>query len=310
MKPFISICTPTFNRRPFIPMMIKCFENQTYPKDRIEWIIIDDGTDKIEDLVKNIKQVKYFHYPEKMNLGKKRNEMHDKCSGDFIIYMDDDDYYPPTRIAHAVETLLMNPDAMCAGCSEMYIFFKHIDKMFQFGPYGPNHATAASFAFRKELLLTSRYDDTAAIAEEGSFLKQYTVPFVQLDVLQTILVFSHTHNSFDKRKMLESPNKYMRMSERKVTDFIKNDKYCWHFFMVAIDKLLEQYEAGLPKYKPEVLKQMADLTVKRTTKLYENKIMELTRENNELKTKNAYLENKITEVISNAVRQYKSTQDK
>jgi len=291
-------------------MMIKCFENQTYPKDRIEWIIIDDGTDKIEDLVKDIKQIKYFHYPEKMNLGKKRNEMHDKCSGDFIIYMDDDDYYPPTRISHAVETLLMHPEAMCAGCSEMYIFFKHIDKMFQFGPYGPNHATAASFAFRKELLLTSRYDDNAAVAEESEFLKQYTVPFVQLDVLKTILVFSHIHNSFDKRKMLEVPNKYVKMSEKKVSDFIKDDNFCWHFFLVAIDKLLEQYEAGLPKYKPEVLKQMEDLTIKRTTKLYENRIMELTRENNELKTKNAYLENKIKEVISNAVMQYKSSQDK
>jgi len=56
--PFVSICTPTFNRRPFIPFMIKCFEQQTYPKDRIEWIIIDDGTDPIVDLVTHIKQVK------------------------------------------------------------------------------------------------------------------------------------------------------------------------------------------------------------------------------------------------------------
>ena len=64
--PFVSICTPTFNRRPFIPFMIKCFEHQTYPKERIEWIIIDDGTDPIEDLVKDIEQVKYFYYEEKI----------------------------------------------------------------------------------------------------------------------------------------------------------------------------------------------------------------------------------------------------
>ena len=59
-RPFVSICTPTFNRRPFIAAMIKCFEQQDYPKDRMEWIIIDDGTDKIGDLVKHIPQVKYF----------------------------------------------------------------------------------------------------------------------------------------------------------------------------------------------------------------------------------------------------------
>ena len=29
--PFVSVCTPTFNRRPFIEYMIKCFLNQDYP---------------------------------------------------------------------------------------------------------------------------------------------------------------------------------------------------------------------------------------------------------------------------------------
>ena len=31
-QPFVSVCTPTFNRRPFIEMMFQCFRNQTYPK--------------------------------------------------------------------------------------------------------------------------------------------------------------------------------------------------------------------------------------------------------------------------------------
>ena len=106
--PFVSICTPTFNRRPFIPQMIKCFNHQTYPKSHIEWIIIDDGTDKIEDLVKDIKEVKYFKYDEKLSLGKKRNISHSKTNGEIIIYFDDDDYYPPERISHAVEELFIN----------------------------------------------------------------------------------------------------------------------------------------------------------------------------------------------------------
>ena len=60
----------------------------------MEWIIIDDGTDKIKDLVQDIPNVKYFAYDEKMPLGKKRNLMHEKSEGDIIVYMDDDDYYP------------------------------------------------------------------------------------------------------------------------------------------------------------------------------------------------------------------------
>jgi glycosyltransferase involved in cell wall biosynthesis len=84
LLPFVSICTPTFNRRPFIPSMIKCFEHQDYPKDRIEWIIVDDGSDKIGDLVKHIPQVKYYAIENKLLLGKKRNLMHEKTKGDKV----------------------------------------------------------------------------------------------------------------------------------------------------------------------------------------------------------------------------------
>ena len=70
--PKVSVCTPTFNRRPFIPTLIKCFNNQTYPKHLIEWIIVDDGTDHIEDLVVDHPNVKYFKYDTKMTLGKKK----------------------------------------------------------------------------------------------------------------------------------------------------------------------------------------------------------------------------------------------
>ena len=157
--PYVSVCTPTFNRRPFIESMIKCFQGQDYPKDRMEWIIIDDGTDKIGDLVKDVPRVKYFAYDTKMSLGEKRNIMHQKSCGGIIVYMDDDDYYPPQRVSHAVEKLKATPEALCAGSSEIYIYFKHIQKLYQFGPYGPNHATAGTFAFRRQLLNVTRYAD-------------------------------------------------------------------------------------------------------------------------------------------------------
>ena len=64
-----------------------CFKNQTYPKHRLEWIIVDDGTDKIKDLIdeetfhkSNISQLR------KNDLRKKRNYMHEKSSGSYCIY--------------------------------------------------------------------------------------------------------------------------------------------------------------------------------------------------------------------------------
>jgi glycosyltransferase involved in cell wall biosynthesis len=322
--PFVSVCTPTFNRRPFIPMIIKCFLQQDYPLDHVEWIIIDDGTDKIGDLVQDLPQVKYFSYDEKMPLGKKRNLMHEKATGDFIVYMDDDDYYPPNRISHAIDTLKKNPGALCAGSSEMYIYFKHIRKMYQVGPYGPNHSTAATFAFRKELLKLTSYDDDACLAEEKHFLRNYTIPFVQLNPMNSILVFSHIHNSYDKKNMLDTLNKYIKPSQKSVDDFVKDDEIKT-FFLKDIDKILKDYEPGNPINKPDVKKQMDELIElrrnrintmnsqeKQTTeqKLYEQtmNIQGLTTENRMLKEKVNYLESKIKTMIEETIQLRKKCQ--
>jgi glycosyltransferase involved in cell wall biosynthesis len=333
--PFVSVCTPTFNRRPFVPIMIKCFEHQTYPKDKIEWIIVDDGTDKIEELVSHIPQVKYFKFDNKLTLGKKRNISNDNAKGDIIIYMDDDDYYPPERISHAVETLRNNPKAMCAGSSAMFIHFKHINKMLQFGPYGPNHATAATFAFRKEFLKQSRFDEDSSVAEEKKFLKDYTVPFAQLDPKKSILVFSHNHNSFDKKELLNhGPNPNVHETTVTPIDLVKEPEIL-KFFMEDIDKLLDEYEPGRPENKPDVTKQLQKIKETRETMIKEqlqqqtaynetlNKIQmlsnsqsvqntnndqiymiqQLTIENGELKNKIQYLEGKIKQLINEKIQE-------
>lgn len=327
--PFVSICTPTFNRRPFIPAMLKCFDHQTYPKDKMEWIIVDDGTDPIEDLVTNHPQIKYYKYDTKMSLGEKRNLMHTKTKGSIIVYMDDDDYYPPERVSHAVHRLQHAPTALCAGSSEMYIYFKDMDKMYQFGPYGEQHATAATFAFRRELLQETSYDNNVAVGEEKHFLKNYTIPFVQLDPLKTILVFSHNHNSFDKRILLEKPNNFIKESSKKVNDFVKED-YAYNFFVTEIDNLLKKYEPGDPKHKPDVLNHI-NLTTKMKSQMedhlsnakkqmekqmqenimkvrnqYENRLSQLTMENIKLTDKNKYLESKIKEIIGEKIKQKSS----
>ena len=326
--PFVSICTPTFNRRPFVPMMIKCFEHQTYPKDRLEWIIIDDGTDKIEELVTHIPQVKYYKFDEKLTLGKKRNISNEKAIGDIIVYMDDDDYYPPERVSHAVEKLQKNQNALCAGSSAMLIYFKHVNKMYQFGPYGPNHSTAATFAFKRELLKKTKFNEDAAVAEEKFFLKDYTIPFVQLDSNKSILVFSHIHNSFDKKELLNQlPNKFVNEVATKPSDLIK-DQEILKFFMEDIDSILDNYEPGKIENKPDVTKELKIIKEKKERMMneqlikqqeYQNNmnpqilqqklneqshiIQQLILENNQFREKIQYLENTIKKLINNKIQE-------
>lgn len=264
--PFVSVCTPTFNRRPFIPILLEIFRHQDWPRDAIEWIIVDDGTDKIDDILQgplatDLKPViRYFSLDSKMNLGAKRNFMHDQVRGDFIVYMDDDDYYPPCRIRHAIDTLKKYPEALCAGSSIIHVYFHHIQRIIEFGPYGPYHATAGTFAFRRELLSLSRYQDHACLAEEKHFLKNYTIPLVQLDPLKTILVFSHRHNTFDKKKLLcrgiQGP--FVHETTKQVGDFLEEEPIR-SFFIDRLDRELIQYSAGEPAMKPDVLQQTQEI---------------------------------------------------
>jgi len=288
--------------------------------------------DKIEDLVNNIVNVKYFKYDEKMTLGKKRNLMHEKSSGEIIVYMDDDDYYPPERVSHAVEMLQKNPRVLIAGSSEMHIYFKHIQKMYQFGPYGPSHATAATFAFRREYLKQSLYENETSCAEEKNFLKGFNVPMIQLDTQKTILVFSHIHNSLDKKLLLnDAPNKFVKESRFGVNDFIKNEELK-QFYMEDVDATLSDYEPGRPENKPDVMKQIEEMKKKREEMIashrqqqmkqqipiqyaiqnYEKTIQDqnaiindIMKENRELKNKVDYLDKKIKQLINDRIAELK-----
>jgi hypothetical protein len=88
--------------------------------------------------------------------------------------------------------------------------------------------------------------------------------------MKTILVFSHEHNTFDKRKMLENPHPdYLKDSPKTVNDFIKfkDEDPIKDFFLNKIDKLLENYEPGLPKMKPDVLEQIKKIEAERAEML-------------------------------------------
>ena len=116
--PFVSICTPTFNRRPFIKTMFECFKNQDYPKNRMEWIIVDDSKEDYSNMMpihENILYFKadpneylkkidfqhddekvmwnYFHKSNKLTKGFLRDYAVGMTSYDYIFHLDVDTIY-------------------------------------------------------------------------------------------------------------------------------------------------------------------------------------------------------------------------
>lgn len=223
-RPFVSVLTPTYNRRKFIPHLITCFKHQDYPQNRMEWIIFDDGTDKVKDLfdASGLTNVHYYSEDIKLNIGAKRNKLNELAKGDIIVCMDDDDYYPPERVPHVVLRLSTNPQFDICGSTELYMYFSDNKKIYKIGPYMANHATNGTMAYRRRYFDTHKYDETVTHAEETSFLKRYTEPLHQLDPFKVMLVMSHSENTFDKKKLREQNNPMFKLTGMKIKDFIKN----------------------------------------------------------------------------------------
>lgn len=87
-----SIIVPTYNREKYLYKCINSVLDQTY--DKFELIIIDDGsTDNTEKLVKKYhdKRISYFKN-DNNGIGYSRNFGIDKAKGDYIFFLDSDDY--------------------------------------------------------------------------------------------------------------------------------------------------------------------------------------------------------------------------
>jgi glycosyltransferase involved in cell wall biosynthesis len=231
--PFVSIVTPTYNRRRFIPSLIKMVQTQTYPRNKMEWIVYDDGQEEVRDLFEAMRHdlptLNFIWSEDKMTLGEKRNRLNQEAKGDIIVAMDDDDFYFPERVQEAVMALTMNPDVHLAGSSEVYMYFTDTREIWKAGPYFSRHATNGTMVWTKDYARTHRYNETVAFAEERSFLDEFINPLIQLNPKKVMLVMSHTDNTFDKTELRKIKNPLLQKTDLKMSDFIK-DTELYDFF--------------------------------------------------------------------------------
>lgn len=251
--PFVSVLTPTYNRRAWFPMAVHCFKHQTYPQDRMEWIILDDSDpdQTVGDLVKDMKNVRYVRHETRLKLGRKRNMLLELAKGDILAHQDDDDYYPPERIAKAVRVLQGNKMVQIVASSMMYMYFISDGAVLSFGPYGPQHATAATFVFKRSLYEESpKFDDDAEKAEEKRFLRNYSFPMHQANPWDTILVMSHNRNTVDKNKLRETPERCKAQDTKVVLKgFLGKDKWALNFIKEKTAEAQKQL-ASIPRLAP------------------------------------------------------------
>tara|TARA_Y100000816_G_C26098426_1_gene581701 strand:+ start:322 stop:2133 length:1812 start_codon:yes stop_codon:yes gene_type:complete len=261
-KPLVSLLTPTFNRRPYFKTLFKCILAQDYPLDRIEWVIGDDGTDKINDLVDTfkaqggIKNINYISYEEKLKLGDKRTRIAKAAQGDILIHIDDDDYYPPQRVSHAVDVLLTS-GKLVAYTPVIHIYFKHNKELRNVGPFPLYCAPEASFAYRREVLIAAAFSNTDSVAEGIGFLKMCQDSFAELTPRSTIVCFSHNGSSVPKsaftEKNADGKGKYSNVKETalEMTDLVRDPEILTDY-LLNIDREVHDYAYTDPALKADI----------------------------------------------------------
>lgn len=101
----VSVIIPVYNAEKYIKTCITSVLNQTYKN--IEVIVVNDGSkDNSEEEILKIKdeRIKYF-YKENSGCGDTRNFGIDKAMGEFIYFIDSDDYIDETMIEKLVNSI-------------------------------------------------------------------------------------------------------------------------------------------------------------------------------------------------------------
>ena len=200
--PSVSIVTITRDRRAFIPLAKYCFIAQSYPAEKMEWVIVDDGNDQIKDLVSDIPQVKYILSDEKLTIGAKRNLAVSSCSHDIIVMMDDDDVYPNNSVLTRVANMLAEPRKECLFSTVIPCYEIHQKKSFMNAPpvrlAMGERVSEATLCFTRKFWNDRKFPDKQ-IAEAGEFISGRETQCREFSPQDIIVSLIHKKNTSSRK---------------------------------------------------------------------------------------------------------------
>jgi GR25 family glycosyltransferase involved in LPS biosynthesis len=209
--PSVSIITPTYKRRAIFSMAIFNFENFNYPKNKMEWIIVDDSPEDkdVGDLLPNSKNIKFIRMSnndgEPMTIAMKRNIAVSNSSNSIIIHMDDDDYYPPESILARVKILLKYKSVGIECCGSTLIgTYNLLKNESSMSSDGPISLSEASMAYTKKFWEDRPFDELCVRGEHKYFTEQRLNKIIDIPYSFILIAVNHKSNFTDH---LRSDNK-------------------------------------------------------------------------------------------------------
>jgi glycosyltransferase involved in cell wall biosynthesis len=214
----VSVLTITQGSRvDFLRIQVLNLNNQTY-SHILEWVIVDgSSTDQDSEVLKGelykLKvlsriPMRYVHAPRKSKIGCLRNIGNAACLGAVIACMDDDDYYPPTYINHALARLCSPYQVV--GCANTFVYDLRWRLLVQAMPNVKNHSANNCLVYSKSYAQSHNYDECVDYDEESSFLGipenslEASVPIAQMDPKHATVHMIHNTNTAEKTKAILS----------------------------------------------------------------------------------------------------------
>jgi len=236
--PYVSIVTPTYERRKLIYMAIRNFNEFIYPKHKLEWIILDDSRESMKDIIPRDKRIHYIHIlNEHYSIAKKRNMGADFANHEYIMHMDDDDYYPPESILARVKILMKYKDKgiECVGSSTIGIY-NIMNKNSNIASDGDTSLSEASMGYTKKFWKEGAFNEEEERGEYRSFIFGRFEKIMDIPYAFIIIAFTHKQNFTDMRKINE--NTLMNKNTGKSMTFYDNFDIELKLFIDVIVKLI------------------------------------------------------------------------
>jgi glycosyltransferase involved in cell wall biosynthesis len=167
-RPLVSCIMPTHNRRRFIPLAIQMFLRQDY--DPKEMVILDDGTDRVEDLVPQDDRFRYIRTAGEMSVGAKRNLGCAMARGEILLHWDDDDWQGSGRIRTMASALLDEKADLC-GLNPLYFYDLRsgLAWLYRHPPEVRFWVAGTSMCYRREFWERNRFPDVD-VGEDNHFI--------------------------------------------------------------------------------------------------------------------------------------------
>ncbi len=108
-KELVSVIIPTYNGEEFIEETLESVFSQTYKN--FEVIIIDDGSsDNTRKIIKEYDKPLNHYFQQNLGAGAARNLGVARSKGEFIAFLDHDDYWTPTKLERQISVLKSKSD--------------------------------------------------------------------------------------------------------------------------------------------------------------------------------------------------------